>query len=131
MPFVMPLLPVIMNSPQTCFEDYLTVLYDRYEVASFRRWLAKLPRKVFMQRALLRLLQCRFKIESVQLSEAKTILEDIEDHRKEAFGRYEEGKKRLCEDYLLLFKCILPYWLDPVSVNVEELKQYDSGLPGK
>lgn len=102
-------------------EDYIMVLYERYEIASFRRWLARLPHAVFMQRTLLRLLECRLNVESVRLLEVEALLNDIESRKTEAFARYRGSKRQLCEDHLLLFKCILPFWADPVKVDPGEL----------
>lgn len=104
-------------------EDYLMDLYDRYEIASFRRWLSMLPDHIFMERTLLRLQACRFDIESIHLLQVKALLDDIDRRRSEAFARYEGYKRRLCEDHLLLFKCILPFWLEPSRVDIEELQK--------
>ncbi len=104
-------------------EDYLMDLFDRYEVASFRRWLSMLPNHVFMERTLLRLQACRFDIESIHLLQVKALLDDIDRRPSEAFARYQGYKKRLCEDHLLFFKCILPFWLEPLSVETEELEK--------
>jgi LuxR family transcriptional regulator, maltose regulon positive regulatory protein len=103
-------------------EDYLGILYDRDEIAAFRRWLLKLPRDVFFRHPLLRLLECRFKIETVQLSDIAETLKDIEDCRAETLSRYEGPKRQPCDDLLLLFKYILPHWYDPEHVDVEKLK---------
>jgi LuxR family transcriptional regulator, maltose regulon positive regulatory protein len=104
-------------------EDHLMDLFDRYEIASFRRWLSRLPGHVFIDRTLLRLQECRFNMEAIRLPEASALLRDIEGRRAEAFARYDAPKRQLCEDYLLLFKSILPYWLEPLKVNVAELEQ--------
>ena len=104
-------------------EDNLMALYERYEIASFRRWLNKLPRDMFAGRALLRLYDCRFKIESVQLSDVSAVLGEIEGSRAEAFGRYGAAKKKLCEDLLLVFARILPHWFDPENADIEESQE--------
>ena len=104
-------------------EDYLMDLYDRYEVASFRRWLSMLPNHVFMERALLRLQACRFDIESIHLLQVRALLDDIDRRPTEAFARYSGYKRRLCEDHLVFLKCILPFWLDPLSVETRELEK--------
>jgi LuxR family transcriptional regulator, maltose regulon positive regulatory protein len=93
-------------------EDYLMVLYERYEIASFRRWLLKLPRDVFARRALLRLFDCRFRIDSLQLSEVPAILKDIEARKDEGFSRYQGNKRKLCEDFLVIFSHTFPHLLD-------------------
>lgn len=104
-------------------EDYLMDLYDRYEVASFRRWLSALPNHVFMGRMLLRLQACRFDIESIHLLHVKALLDDVDRNPPEAFARYHGYKRRLCEDNLLFLKCILPFWLDPLSVETKEIEK--------
>jgi LuxR family transcriptional regulator, maltose regulon positive regulatory protein len=104
-------------------EDYLMDLYDRYEIASFRRWLSMLPEHVFMERTLLRLLACRFDIESIHLLQVKALLDDIDHRQSEAFARYEGYKRKLCEDQLLVFRAILPFWLEPHKVDPEELEE--------
>jgi LuxR family maltose regulon positive regulatory protein len=103
-------------------EDHLMALYDRYEIASFRQWLARLPYETFKQRTLLRLLECRLNVESVKLLEAGSLLSELESRKEDAFARYEGFKRQLCEDHLLLFKCILPFWTDPLKVRIEDLK---------
>jgi LuxR family transcriptional regulator, maltose regulon positive regulatory protein len=104
-------------------EDYLMVLYEQYEIASFRRWMQKLPRGTYARRALLMLFDCRFKIETVQLSDVPAILKQIEDHRDEVLGRYEGYKRKLCDDLLLLFRRILPHWSDPENVDIPRLEE--------
>lgn len=101
-------------------EDYLMLLYERYEIASFRRWLRKLPREVYHRRALLRLIDYRFRIESVQLMDVRSELKEIEDHREELLGRYDESKRKLCEDLLLVFRRITPHWLDPENLDIQK-----------
>ncbi len=104
-------------------EDHLMILYDRYEIDSFRRWLARVPLEVLSQRALLKLHECRLKIESVQLLEAGKLLEEFEASRVEKFSRYEGLKRTLCEDYLFLFRSVLAFWLDPIRVDIDQLSQ--------
>jgi LuxR family maltose regulon positive regulatory protein len=103
-------------------EDFLMVLYERYDIASFRRWIHKLPRDVFASRALLRLFDCRFKIESVQLADVSATLDGIERRQSEVFARYEGHKRRLCQDLLLVLKRILPDWCDPENAEIESLE---------
>jgi LuxR family transcriptional regulator, maltose regulon positive regulatory protein len=104
-------------------EDYLLHLYERYEVAASLRWLAKLPHEVFMQRPLLRLYECCFKIESFQLPDIEATLTDIEDLQTRAFERYEGVKKALCQDLFLYFKSILPCYRDPAPADVDQLDE--------
>jgi LuxR family transcriptional regulator, maltose regulon positive regulatory protein len=104
-------------------EDYLGVLYDRDEIAAFRRWLLKVPPEVFIRHPLLRLLDCRFRIETVQLSNIAATLANIEDRHGETMLRYEGPKRQLCDALLLLFKYILPHWYDPENVDVDKLKE--------
>jgi LuxR family transcriptional regulator, maltose regulon positive regulatory protein len=104
-------------------EDFLMVLYDRYEIVSFRRWIHKLPRDVFSARALLRLFDCRIRIESVYLTEVSEILDDIEEHQDGAFSRYEGQKRELCEDLLLVLRRVLPDWYDPEAADIENLEK--------
>ena len=103
-------------------EDYLMLLYERQDIASFRRWLSKLPRDVYEQRALLRLFDCRFKMDTVQLTEVPAMLGDIERHRNERLGRYEGFKRKRCEDLLGLLKSILPHFNDPENADMEKLQ---------
>jgi LuxR family maltose regulon positive regulatory protein len=103
-------------------EDFLTVLFERYEMATFRRWLHKLPREFFAGRALLRLFDCRFKIESVQLVDVAATLDEIDENRSVVFGRYEGEKRKLCEDLLLVLKRLLPGWQDPENADIEDLE---------
>jgi len=104
-------------------EDYLMVLYERYAISSFIRWLSKLPREIFKQRTLLRLYECRFKVESVQLSDVTATVTDIECHRLETLARYEGAKRKRCEDLLVLFKHILHYWTDVPTINIKEVEE--------
>ena len=98
-------------------EDFLPELYDQYEVATYRRWLAKFPHTTFLQRPLLRLYECRNMIESLRLLEAKSTLEHLEKAHT-PFERYSKTKQKLCEDYLTFLTCRLNYWMDPLTVDV-------------
>lgn len=104
-------------------EDYLMVLYEQDEIASFRRWIHKVPRGAYARRALLRLFDCRFKIETVQLSDVPAILNEIDDRRDEVLGRYEGYKRKLCDDLLLLFRRVLPHWSDPENADISHLEE--------
>lgn len=104
-------------------EDYLMVLYERYEIPAFRRWLSKLPRPIFTKRALLRLYDCRFKVESVQLSEVTATLGDIESRKEEYLGRYAGTKRRRCDDLLVLYGRVLNCWTDAVSFSNEDIER--------
>jgi LuxR family maltose regulon positive regulatory protein len=104
-------------------EDHLLVLYKRNEIGSFRRWLSRLPHRVFIQRALLRLQECYFKIESVQLSDVSAVLTELGGHRDEVFARYEGAKRKLCDDLLLLLETILPCLSDPGEVDIEKFQR--------
>ena len=104
-------------------ENYLIVLYERYDISSFKRWLARLPQSIFMQRPLLRLLECRYQIEYNQAAEAGNLIRDIESQKSELFARYDNYRKRLCEDHLLLIKFFSCFWADPFKVNAKELQE--------
>lgn len=93
-------------------EDHLSLVYEGYEIASGLRWLAKLPHKVFMQRALLRLYQCGFRIDSFQLLDTESTISDIASHQAQLFKRYKGSKKKLCEDLLSYFQHVLPFFRD-------------------
>jgi LuxR family transcriptional regulator, maltose regulon positive regulatory protein len=103
-------------------EDHVAILYERYEIASFRRWLQKLPPDVFMDRALLRLFDCRFKIESVQLAGVAATLHEMEERKDLFLNRYEGAKRKLCDDLLLVLARILPDWYDPENVDIGNLE---------
>jgi LuxR family transcriptional regulator, maltose regulon positive regulatory protein len=103
-------------------EDYLTDLFDRYEITSFRRWLSKLPAHIFLERSLLRLVACRFNIESVHLMQANAVIHDLDKHRLEAFARYEGFKRQLCEEQLFVLKSMLPFWFEPLRLDTGELQ---------
>ena len=103
-------------------EDYLMILYERYELASFQRWFNLLPDWMPAERGLLRLYRIRYKVETLDLTDIEAELADIEDHRDDLLGSYCESKKILCNDYLESFKRLLPYWIKPVRVDVQALK---------
>ncbi len=105
-------------------EDYLLFVNDRYEYASGRRWLVKLPDAVLMRRALLRLHDCGQKVESFQLEDIEAVIRDIEGDREAAFARYEGHKRRLCEDLFTYFKHVLYYYYrDPAHADLEQLEK--------
>ncbi len=108
-------------------EDYLPVLQECYEAASGLRWLARLPHNIFLQRTLLRLYECRLKIESLQLLDIEAVLQDIEEAGERAFARYEGSKKSLCRDLLAYLKYVLPYYYDPENTDVEKLSEIADG----
>lgn len=105
-------------------EDHLLSVNDRYEYASGRRWLAKLPHEVFIKRTLLRLYDCGHRIEACQFSEIEAVIKDIESDQANAFQRYEGHKRVLCEDLFVYFKHIVRYFYrDPVHADIESLKR--------
>lgn len=104
-------------------EDNLISIVDRYEYASGRRWLSRLPHTVFMQRALLRLHDCGQKVETFQLDEIEAVVSDIEGDRDGAFSRYTGKKRRLCEDIFTYFKhTLFYYYRDPAHPDLEKLE---------
>jgi LuxR family transcriptional regulator, maltose regulon positive regulatory protein len=104
-------------------EDYLIFLFERYEVASSLRWLSKLPREVFLRRPLLRLFECAFKINNMQLMDVASVLPDIEVGHNEAIGQYAEPKKTLCRDLLLYLKTVLDYYQDVSNADIQKLNE--------
>ncbi len=90
-------------------EDHLFSLHERYEIASGLRWLAKVPHDIFMQRALLRLHECTFRMGFFQHTDIEAILRDIGEHEPQVFDRYEGEKKTMCRELLDYLKYILPY----------------------
>jgi LuxR family maltose regulon positive regulatory protein len=104
-------------------EDHLFLMYESHEIASGLKWLAKLPREVFIARALLRLYECGFKIDSLQLQDIEMTLTDVTSHRAKLFERYDGFKRRLCEDLLTYFQQVLPYYVDLDSANADEVNE--------
>lgn len=104
-------------------EDYLLFINERYEYASGRRWLSKLPNEVLMERALLRLHDCGQKVESFRLRDVEAAISDIEADKEAAFSRYSGHRRRLCEDLFIYFKHVLCYYYrDPAHADLEELE---------
>ena len=63
-------------------EEYLYHFFDRYDVANALRWISKLPHPILMQRTLLRLDECTFKVLSQQLGELEAVLHEIEGQKE-------------------------------------------------
>jgi len=104
-------------------EDYLYLFFESYAIASVQRWLSRLPQKVFMQRPLLRLGECSFKILSQELAYVEAVVEDIECTKEEVSRRYGEFKKTRFRNTLTYLKHTLPYFEDPATVDVDRLKR--------
>ncbi len=104
-------------------EDHLTVLYERNEIISFRRWLSKLPHHVFRKRALLRILDCRFRIESLQLSDVSAILVDMQGRKTEILARYTGAKRKFCDEMLRFFDAFFPCWYGPEEMEEGVLRR--------
>jgi LuxR family transcriptional regulator, maltose regulon positive regulatory protein len=105
-------------------EDYLLFLFERYEVASSLRWLAKLPREVFLSRPLLRLFDCAFNINNRQLEEVHSVLPDIESRQEKLILQYQPPKQTLCRDLIVYLKAISEYYQDTFNVDVQKLNRY-------
>ena len=104
-------------------EDYLYLLFERYEVENARRWLSRLPREIFMNHPLLRLNECAHKIPALELDDIEAVLKDIEDDYERAVGRYEGAKKSRFEDNFTFLKYFIPFYRDPATVNVDWLNK--------
>lgn len=113
-------------------EDYLIFTFDRYEYASGRRWLSKLPPEVFSEHMLLRLHNCGQKVEAFHLDEVESTIGDIEEDQDAAFQRYTGEKRQLCEVMFMYFRNVLLYYYrDPAHANIEELKKAASQISFK
>lgn len=102
-------------------EDHLVQLFERYEIAGARRWISKVPHHMIMQRTLLRLYDCTFKVLSQEMEDLEAVISDIDGQQEEAFKRYKGFKKRLCRNTFYYLKYRLPYYRDPASVDVNRL----------
>lgn len=111
-------------------EDNLLFLHERYQVSAALAWLGRLPHKTFVQRALLRLIECSLKMESLQLLEIEAVLNEIRDHWAEALNRYDESKKTLCEDLFKYYMSILCFYRNPGKRGIKVVcRTIRAGLP--
>lgn len=104
-------------------EDYLYLFFESYSIASVQRWLSRLPQRVFMERPLLQLDECSFKILSQELADVKAVIEDIDRTKEEVYKGYGEFKKSRFQNTLTYLKHTLPYYEDPATINVDRLKR--------
>ncbi len=97
---------------------------------SAQRWLNRLPEAVRMERPILGLFVCNDYLQSMQVSKAEQILNDIERRKDQLFSRYGVAKQSYCEDLLVLEQCLLVYYRNPLTVDVHQLeKKYDALWP--
>ncbi|OPY76822.1 MAG: HTH-type transcriptional regulator MalT [Syntrophorhabdus sp. PtaU1.Bin153] len=104
-------------------EDCTLLFFERYEIISALRWLSKVPVEIYKRRALLRLEECGLKIESLQLATIEAVVDDIEARKDDAFQWYAGRKRKECENLLMYFKCIIPYYKDPIKADIFELRK--------
>ncbi len=105
-------------------EDYSLYMHEHYEFASGIRWLRKLPSNVVAERTLLQLYECGPTLESLQISEIATTINNIEKKRAAAFERYEGVKKNLATDLFICAKSMLEYYYrDPAHADREQLNR--------
>jgi LuxR family maltose regulon positive regulatory protein len=104
-------------------EDYLYILYERYEVENAVRWLSSLPSEVFLRHPLLRLNQHAHKIPSLELEDIELVLKDIEDNYETALARYEGANKTRFEGTFTFMKYVLPFYRDQTTVNVDWMNE--------
>ncbi|MGD9159992.1 MAG: LuxR C-terminal-related transcriptional regulator [Desulfobacteraceae bacterium] len=104
-------------------EDYLIIIYERYDISAFIYWIAKIPHFIFIRRPLLRLMECRYHVEYNQLTEAESLIKDIENQKSELFNKYDSYRQRLCYESLFLIKFVSRFWADPFKFDVEELQE--------
>jgi LuxR family transcriptional regulator, maltose regulon positive regulatory protein len=110
-------------------EDYLIFTFDRYEYASGRRWLSKLPPEIFSEHMLLRLHNCGQMVEAFRLDEVESTIRDIEEDQDAAFRRYTDEKRHLCEIMFTYFRYVLlHYYRDPAHPNLGELRKAASQI---
>ena len=103
----------------TMLEDHLCKFFDRYSPASVPRWLAKLPRNVFMRHPQLRLDECSFKVLSEQLGDVARALDEIGQEEVTGYQGFKEI--RFHNNYTYL-KYALPSYGNPTTVDTERLK---------
>jgi LuxR family transcriptional regulator, maltose regulon positive regulatory protein len=106
-------------------EDHVLRINDGYEYTVGSRSLAaKLPDHVFRNRMLLRLHDCRHKIEDFRLADIEAVLRDIERDRDHAFDRYQGDKRIYCEDVYTYFHYVIHYYYrDPAHPVPEQLEK--------
>ena len=104
-------------------EDCWIALYHRYDVAACLNWLAKLPADMKQARPLLRLLECRLRMESFQVLDIEGALKDMEDSHGQIFDRYQGFKRMLCLDLFTYLKYVLPCYRDPTRVDVNQFNE--------
>jgi LuxR family transcriptional regulator, maltose regulon positive regulatory protein len=106
-------------------EDHVLQMNDGYEyTVGSRRLAAKLPEQVFRNRMLLRLHDCRHKIEDFRLADIEAVLGDIEKDRDHAFDRYHGDKRFYCEDVYTYFHYVIHYYYrDPAHPVPEQLEK--------
>ncbi len=104
-------------------EDCLPALHNRYELATFQKWLRKLPREIYLERGFLMILECLLKVESLRVADAKAILDTIEQRRDVLLERYTGTKRKLCDDYLRSLRSGIPLFIDPALVEVDAINE--------
>ena len=94
-------------------EDYLLDLYNRGESAAPLKWLYRLPERVFLHRPLLRLYECGFKLEAMDILGVEGVFKDFDRQGEEAFNRYNFRKRRLCHDFFPYLKIAYQMTIKP------------------
>ena len=105
-------------------ENYVHILCERYDNLFCLRWFERLPHNIFMQRPMLKLYECILKIESYELIDIQTFLQDIKGgHPSHLFDRYGKFKKKCCEDILVYLKHVYPHCCDPEVGGIQQLNK--------
>ncbi len=102
-------------------EENLKHLYERCERDSSHRWISELPQEILLKRPLLRLVQCAYNIDTMQLSDAWSVLSDIEHRQIDLIQQYETSKRQVCLDLLVSLKAAAHYHKDQFAVDIEHL----------
>ncbi len=98
-------------------EDHLPNLYSLGESAASLRWLYKLPDEILLNRPLLRLFECGFKLEAMNTWGIDGLLQEFERKGDKVFNRYDPDKRAFCRDFFLYLKQAHRMILDPGGTN--------------
>ena len=106
------------NLAISVFEDNLDFLIANHAALSFQKWIMRIPQKIRMQNAVLMLIECNVYIQSMQLSAAESILNELESRKDELLSSYSNEKRSLSLSFLKFEKCYLEYWRNPINIDV-------------
>ena len=101
-------------------ENHLRSLIFKNEIASALRWMSKIPKKVFMKRPILRLIECSLAVLRMRLTEVSKALPEIEEQFNVYVLQKTVPREEDCRDILVYLNILLDCQQNMFDIDISE-----------